>query len=181
MGNIKDYFWDEFFNEYTSNGQKKRQSDLWLEIDEPLWFKASGTKATNGKQGDTRNSNKVDKQSWNECDCCLDGPTTEPITNSTGTKIIDKFFWDVNDTATEAIAVLLKKHDDYGPANISEAPGGAVNGLAVRLHDKVARLSNLVKTGNDPKNESIYDTFLDIANYGLIGMLVLKGKWDSGD
>jgi len=181
VSNIKNLFWDEFFEEYGSNGEKVTDKKLWLEIDEPLWFKASGTKATNGKQGDTGNSSKVDKQSGDECDCCDDRPTAKLAVNSTSTKSVDSFYWNVNDVADEAVDVLLRKHEDYGPSNIADAPGGAVNGLVVRLHDKVARLSNLTKTGNDPKNESLYDTFLDIANYGLIGMLVLQGKWDSGD
>jgi len=181
MSSIKNLFWDEFFEEYNSNGEKVTDKKLWLEIDEPLWFKASGTKAVDGKQGDTRNSSTVDKQSGNECDCCDDRPTTKPTTDSTSSHTIDSFYWNVNDVADEAVEVLLKKHDDYGPSNIADAPGGPINGLAVRLHDKVARLSNLAKTGNDPKNESIYDTFLDIANYGLIGMLVLQGKWDTGN
>lgn len=172
MSNMKNFFWDEFYEE----------------IDEPRWFKASGTKATDGKQGDTRNSGKVDKQSGNECDCCDDRPTAESIANSTDTKtekplssVSDDFFYAVLDTSAEATNVLLEKHEDYGPSNIADAPGGAINGLAVRLHDKVARLSHLTKTGNDPKHESLYDTFLDISNYGLIGMLVLKDKWDTGD
>jgi len=181
MGNIKNIFWDEFFEEYNSNGEKVADKKLWLDIDEPLWFKASGTKATDGKQGDTTDSSKTDNKLGDECGCCDDRPTTEPTTYGTDTESVDSFYWNVNDAADEAVGVLLSKHEDYGPSNIADAPGGPINGLAVRLHDKVARLSNLTKTGNDPKNESLYDTFLDIANYGLIGMLVLQGKWDTGN
>jgi hypothetical protein len=72
----------------------------------------------------------------------------------------------------------IKKHNDYGPKNISDAPGGPLTGLAVRLHDKVARLSNLVTNNKKPSNESLEDTFVDILNYAVIGLLVLKDKWD---
>lgn len=78
---------------------------------------------------------------------------------------------------TEAVDVLLSKHADYGPKNISDAPGGALNGLRVRMHDKMARLNNLVDTGVTPKHESIRDTLVDLANYALIGVLVIDGDW----
>lgn len=69
--------------------------------------------------------------------------------------------------------ILVKKQKDYGPDNIRKAPGGPLNGLSVRLHDKIARLSNLLETGATPENESLRDTFVDIANYGVIGVMLL--------
>ena len=38
----------------------------------------------------------------------------------------------------ELFSILIKKHADYGPFNIAHAPGGAMNGLMVRMHDKIA-------------------------------------------
>jgi hypothetical protein len=84
---------------------------------------------------------------------------------------------DAEDILGEALDILISKHADYGPLNILNAPGGPYAGLAVRLHDKVARLANLTGTGQEPRHESIRDTFLDILNYGLIGILVLEDKW----
>ena len=81
--------------------------------------------------------------------------------------------------ARKAIDLMVKKHNDYGPSNISDAPGGALNGLSVRLHDKVARLNNLLSNEKEPENESIQDTFIDILNYAIIALLVIDGKWDS--
>jgi hypothetical protein len=83
------------------------------------------------------------------------------------------------ETARKAVNLLVKKHDDYGPANISDAPGGPLNGLSVRLHDKVARLNHLLSNNKQPKNEAIEDTFIDILNYAIIALLVIDGKWDS--
>lgn len=77
-------------------------------------------------------------------------------------------------------ALLLSKHDDYGPTNISNAPGGALNGLQVRIHDKVARINHLIASGKDPKHESLRDSFQDLANYAVIALLVLDGDWDDG-
>ena len=74
--------------------------------------------------------------------------------------------------------VMLKKHEDYGPMNIAGAPGGPMNGLRVRMYDKLARLNNLVDTGDTPNYESIEDTLLDLANYAIIGLLVQRGQWE---
>jgi hypothetical protein len=83
----------------------------------------------------------------------------------------------VEDLYEEAQTLLLKKHNDYGPLNIAQSPGGAVNGLRVRMHDKLARINHLVDKGGDPDNESLRDSFMDLANYALIGALVLDGRW----
>jgi hypothetical protein len=74
--------------------------------------------------------------------------------------------------------MMLKKHEDYGPMNIAGAPGGPMNGLRVRMYDKLARLNNLVDTGDTPNYESIEDTLLDLANYAIIGLLVQRGQWE---
>lgn len=77
-----------------------------------------------------------------------------------------------NDLAT----LMLKKHEDYGPMNIAGAPGGAMNGLRVRMYDKLARLAHLGDS-DTPNYESIEDTLIDIANYAIIGLLVQRGQW----
>lgn len=88
-----------------------------------------------------------------------------------------KFDDDVIATFLECQEMLLKKHRDYGPKNISQSPGGPLNGLRVRMHDKMARINNLIDSGATPENESLKDSFLDLANYSVIAMLVLDGKW----
>jgi len=85
----------------------------------------------------------------------------------------------LSNTVKELSDLLLSKHKDYGPKNISQAPGGPVNGLRVRMHDKLARISNLVDSGADPQHESLEDSFKDMANYAIIGLLVLRGQWDN--
>lgn len=85
---------------------------------------------------------------------------------------------DVRIVYDELMSVLLAKHRDYGPRNIADAPGGALNGLRVRIHDKVARINNLIDKSREPKYESIEDSFKDLANYAIIALLVLRDKWD---
>jgi hypothetical protein len=73
--------------------------------------------------------------------------------------------------------VLLSKHKDYGPKNIAHSPGGPLNGLRVRMWDKFARINNLIDSKKNPEHESLRDSFLDMANYAIIAMLVLDGEW----
>ncbi len=89
----------------------------------------------------------------------------------------DNFDLDVLSIADELASLLLKKHKDYGPKNISHSPGGALNGLRVRMHDKIARINHLIDSGSSPENESLEDSFKDLANYSIIAMMVLRGKW----
>jgi len=87
------------------------------------------------------------------------------------------------DITDELLDILYKKHQDYGPLNIAHAPGGALNGLRVRMHDKLARLNHLVDNGDTPNYETIEDTLVDLANYAIIGLMVQRGQWagiDSG-
>lgn len=74
--------------------------------------------------------------------------------------------------------LLIRKHQDYGPKNISDAPGGPINGLLVRMHDKMARLKNLHYNNKSANYESIEDTYKDLANYAVIALMVLRDKWD---
>jgi hypothetical protein len=92
-------------------------------------------------------------------------------------KIDDKFvddMWRVFDTAG---TILLRKHKDYGPLNVARSPGGPLNGLRVRMWDKVARINNLLDNGVKPSNESLRDSFVDLLNYSAIAIMVLDKNW----
>jgi|TARA_B100001758_G_C18038339_1_gene416725 hypothetical protein len=81
--------------------------------------------------------------------------------------------------ASECVSLLDAKQKDYGPRNISRF---GVRGLAVRLYDKVERLAHLLMDkDSEPANESVEDTFKDIANYGLIGLMLLRDKWPADE
>jgi hypothetical protein len=64
-----------------------------------------------------------------------------------------------------------------GLLDISRAPGGPLNGLRVRMHDKIARINNLLDKNVDPQNESLRDSFIDLLNYSAIAIMVLENKW----
>jgi hypothetical protein len=94
---------------------------------------------------------------------------------------LDKFEADAYEIYREALKILVKKQNDYGPKNISDAPGGPLNGLRVRMHDKMSRINHLIDNNVDPENESLLDSFLDMMNYAAIGQMVLLGKWGEDD
>jgi len=87
----------------------------------------------------------------------------------------------------EMYTMFAAKHMDYGLNNI--ALGGdilnndddkkfSLTGLCIRLTDKISRLKNLLINGRAfVKGEGMEDTFIDIANYGIIGLLVGRNKW----
>ena len=85
----------------------------------------------------------------------------------------------VADVFQEARFLLLSKHKDYGPSNIANAPGGPLNGLRVRIHDKTARINHLIDNSKykNPEHESLRDSFIDLMNYAAIALLVIDNKW----
>ena len=89
-----------------------------------------------------------------------------------------EFEANVREVMKELGDLLISKHRDYGPKNVSLSPGGPINGLRVRMHDKMARINNLVDNQQEARHEPLEDSFKDLANYGIIGLLVLRGKWD---
>ena len=90
----------------------------------------------------------------------------------------NRFMQDVSLIYVELEDLLLSKHKDYGPKNIADAPGGALNGLRVRMHDKMARINHLIDNKQEARHEPLEDSFKDLANYAIIALLVLRGKWD---
>lgn len=111
----------------------------------------------------------------------LEGDLPKHLTINTkdSPALSQKFKGDVEDTFNELKGLLISKHLDYGPKNISDSPGGPINGLRVRMHDKLARINNLIEKNRDPRHESLEDSFKDMANYSIIALLVLRQQWDS--
>ena len=70
-----------------------------------------------------------------------------------------------------------KKQACYGKGNIAKF--GEV-GTLVRAYDKIERLYNLIYLNKDNKlpEETINDTWLDLADYALIALLVRNGSWE---
>lgn len=64
--------------------------------------------------------------------------------------------------------IVCRKQRDYGHKNISRF---GRQGLMVRMHDKIARLENLMTAGARPNNESIEDNVVDVIGYSCIGTM----------
>ena len=99
------------------------------------------------------------------------------VSSSDPSKVDEAFIADVWRIMDQAGNLLVRKHHDYGPKNIAHSPGGPLNGLRVRMWDKIARINNLVDSNVNPSNESLRDSFLDLLNYSAIAMMVLDGVW----
>ena len=81
---------------------------------------------------------------------------------------------DLSLAAGNVVALCLERNAKYGNSNIAHTPGGALNGIIVRLYDKLARLAHSKENFRD---ESVQDTLEDVVGYGLIAILVHNKKW----
>ena len=93
-------------------------------------------------------------------------------------EVSEKFVADMWSVFDSAGSLLLKKHHDYGPLNVAHSPGGALNGLRVRMWDKMARLNHILDNpGVDTNDESLEDTLTDLLNYCAIFIMVRRNQW----
>jgi hypothetical protein len=97
--------------------------------------------------------------------------------DTSNSKVDDEFISDMWSVMDRAGNLLISKHHDYGPLNIARSPGGPINGLRVRMWDKIARINHLVDNNSTPQNESLRDSFIDLLNYSAIAIMVLDGNW----
>lgn len=97
-----------------------------------------------------------------------------PQADDASIEIIHRFASQLVDNAV----VFAEKQHDYGPANIARK---GERGVLCRAGDKVARLDHLELTGEASKNEAVFDSWLDLANYGVIGQMTNKGLWPGCD
>jgi len=85
---------------------------------------------------------------------------------------VDSFERACRNEALSIADILIKKQHDYGQENILVF---GEEGIMIRLSDKIHRLINLFKNRNaKPQNESVQDTFIDIAGYAIIGLMLQK-------
>jgi hypothetical protein len=102
-------------------------------------------------------------------------------TGSSGDMEIEQGFLRV---LQEMYVLFCRKHHDYGRNNISV---GGMHGVTIRIGDKTSRLFNLMGIsegahsgdGSAPavKGEALEDSFLDMGNYGPIGVMLCRGWW----
>lgn len=106
--------------------------------------------------------------------------------------VLDKFAQKYPDMAhsfevsfKEQYELIAGKMLDYGINNMKagtnleteEDVKFALTGIWFRISDKMARWKNLTMNGENPNYESLYDTFMDIANYAIFAKLISRGLW----
>jgi len=115
-------------------------------------------------------------------DCYADGYMSQPYSIADIQKklaqqdkptFLDEAFDQVSD---ELLLMFLKKHRDYGKGNIL---ANQELGISMRVSEKVERLKHLLMTQQSPTNESIEETWIDIAVYGVIAVLLRRGYFSS--
>ena len=87
----------------------------------------------------------------------------------------------------EQYILFLHKQHDYGPGNISvgsqlqtpEEVKLSLTGLWFRMNDKIQRLKTLLMGDKEAAvdDEPMEDAYLDVSNYGIMAVIVSKGKW----
>lgn len=86
----------------------------------------------------------------------------------------------------EQYKLFCRKQYNYGKGNImlggdidnTDDRKMALSGVVIRMNDKLNRLMNLIlKNKKDVVDESVEDTFIDMANYSIISLLVNRIKW----
>lgn len=74
----------------------------------------------------------------------------------------------------ELLEIFIRKHKDYGKDNILD--NGEL-GIIFRINDKLRRLQNLASKDGSASNESVRDSWQDIAVYAVIALLLKDGRF----
>ena len=80
------------------------------------------------------------------------------------------------DLLVRVFETFKKKQASYGSGNISKF---GEKGVIIRMNDKMERLIRLVynEEPNPLEDETIEDTYIDLADYALIAIVCRNGQW----
>ena len=70
--------------------------------------------------------------------------------------------------------LLKRKNEMYGDGNIDKM---GKPGVIMRITEKIERLKHLLKNNLNPEEETLEDTWKDIAGFGIIGLMLQRGRW----
>jgi calcineurin-like phosphoesterase family protein len=70
--------------------------------------------------------------------------------------------------------LLREKNKMYGDENVVKM---GKEGVLYRIEEKIERLKHLIKTNQNPEKETLEETWKDIANFGVIGLMLERNKW----
>lgn len=79
-----------------------------------------------------------------------------------------------DEVAADLRKLMVGKQRDYGHDNITAF---GEMGVLVRANDKMCRLRNLLTTGEEPNFEAIEDSWMDMANYAIIALMLRRGTF----
>jgi hypothetical protein len=107
---------------------------------------------------------------------------SRPLAESYDAGDWDQLTWDAVENfennlyplAFDLRTLITSKQRDYGHGNINKF---GVQGIEVRLWDKIARRDHLIASGVTPYNESVLDTDADIVGYLALRNMVLQGTF----
>ena len=82
---------------------------------------------------------------------------------------------------SEARNLCLSKNQDYS-RHLDNIGMTGLHGIGVRLVDKMTRCYNLTFPSKNAgkaavKSESLRDTFIDMINYAVFGIMLMDGSW----
>lgn len=76
----------------------------------------------------------------------------------------------------QLVEFLAGKQHDYGPNNIMKF---GIQGLRVRMWDKIARIQNLRSRNVGAQNESLVDSFVDLMGYCVLAVMIENGTFST--
>lgn len=81
----------------------------------------------------------------------------------------NSFEFECRKVCSELAELVIGKQHDYGKANILDF---GETGILIRSNDKFARLKNLIMNKKEPSNESVTDTWKDVAGYAVLALML---------
>lgn len=79
-----------------------------------------------------------------------------------------------SDTLDECLELFIRKHNDYGVGNHAI---WLEQGVLMRMWDKMMRLKRHYFEDVELQTDTVEDSWMDIINHGLIGMVIERGLW----
>ena len=96
---------------------------------------------------------------------------------TSGEGLSPSFLIAVANVFDEAEDLMVGRHRDYGPGNIANGYPDPLTALVVRMGDKMERIKHLLSSDTPTYGERLRDSWMDLANYGLIGVMCIDGTW----
>lgn len=114
-------------------------------------------------------------------------PSVAPAVREVYSSQIESFEFATNRNSVEHDYMLVidamfdlfkRKNNDYGNSFMKPFQDYGVASLMIRILDKTNRLVSLTKNQNKPlvNDESLRDTFIDLANYCILSIICLQNK-----